>query len=1041
LKTVNYQFIHILLFFAFGIHWLQGQVAPSEGLHDNTPRVFVLKGATIIPEPGKILPTGEIVIRDGLIESVGEVAKIPQDAFEIDLTGKTIYAGFIESYLVRREKTGPEQKQASYGAGKNQESRAMEGKTVTESWNPRIRPDFSALYLFKPEESEKKSLRALGFTTAHLIPESGIFKGRSTLIHLGDWSPKSVINEKGPTQILAFEYGGSGDRSYPNSLLGCIALIRQTFIDTEWYKESWKTYYRYPDNNEQPEVDRALEALGDFLNQKGIICFEVSDELDALRAGKIAREFDLDFWIRGNGYEYRRLLEIGDLKTFVILPLNFPGKPDIETWESTLQYTHAQLRHWDQAPDNPQRLKLADIPFALTSSELKNRSLFRNNLTRSIQRGFSEEDALASLTTIPAKYLGMENTLGTIEEGKIANLVVTDGNYFEKNTNVLELWIQGKRYSLIIEPVEDIRGKWVFHWEFEETTRRDTLNISGKKVNPIGKLIADSIETDLKSFNFFYNNTISFLVEGEPFDLPGIVQFSGTAKRKSIEGQGRIPNGQPFHWFAQLISPFEPPEKDNESTKQEQPSELLPYFPEGAFGFESLPDLPSIILVKNATIWTMGPDGILKDSDLLVKRGKIWKTGKNLSISGSIEDAVIIDAKGKHITPGIIDAHSHSASAAVNEGTQAVTAEVRMEDVLDSDDINIYRELAGGLTIANILHGSANPIGGQNAVIKLRWGSTPDEMLYKAATKGIKFALGENVKQSNWGESSSTRYPQTRMGVEQIIRDAFTAAIDYQREWNNFRSRKTQSLKKIPPRRDLEFETLIEILEGERKIHCHAYRQDEILMLIRVAEDFGFQIGVFQHVLEGYKIAEAIQKHGAGASAFTDWWAYKFEVFDAIPYNGVLMQKVGVLTTYNSDSSELARRLNTEAAKAMKYGGLSEEEALKFVTINSATQLGIDKWVGSLEVDKDADFVIWSGNPLSTYSVCEQTWIDGKKYFDIVRDSQMRKEMEDERNRLNQKILSFEENSIVEKMKGESSKYSPGHPYSCLDGVVRITEE
>lgn len=1024
--------------FVWGGGWLPGQTEPTEGLHENTPRVFFLKGATIVPEPGKIIENGEIVIRNGLLESVGKVAKLPEDAFQIDLAGKTVYAGFIESYMVREE---PGARSQEARTTSREPGTRKEEKTVTASWSAKIRSDRWVLTGYEPDEKELKVLRELGFTVAHLVPRSGIFRGKSALLHLGNWSSKSVIEQSRPVQALAFETGGWGTREYPNSLLGCIALIRQTFLDARWYLQAWQTYERFPHDNEPPEVDHALEALGNHLENGGVVCFEVVDDVAALRAGKIAAEFDFPLWLRGSGYEYRRLKEISDLGAFVILPVNFPGKPDVQTWESALQLTSGQLRHWDQAPDNPQRLKNKDIAFALSSSELKDRSTFKKNLLRSIERGFSKDDALASMTTIPARQLGVAEILGTVEEGKIANLVVTDGDYFDEKSDVAEVWIQGDRYPLVFEPTDDFRGTWSLRWELGETTRIDTLDVSGKKSKPKGKLLVDTLEIPLKSVEFQENNAVSFLFQGDSLDLPGIVRFSGSIKGTFAEGQGRTPGGAIIHWFAQQIAPFQEPKGDNKRTEPEKPSVLTPRFPEGAFGFESMPEQPPLVLVKNATIWTSGPQGILEESDLLVKRGKIWKIGKNLSISENIKDAVVMDARGKHVTPGLIDAHSHSAASSINEGTQAVTAEVRIEDVVNSNDINIYRELAGGLTIANILHGSANPIGGQNAVIKLRWGSPPEALLLKKAPKGIKFALGENVKQSNWGDQFSSRYPQTRMGVEQILRDAFSAARDYQRKWDDHRGRKAHTLKKIAPRRDLELDALVEILEGERFVHCHSYRQDEILMFLRVAEDFGFRIAAFQHVLEGYKIAEALRKHGAGASTFTDWWAYKFEVIDAIPFNGSLMHKVGVVTSYNSDSSELARRLNTEAAKAVKYGGLSPEEALNFVTINPAVQLGIDRWVGSLEEGKDADFVIWSGDPLSTYSVCEQTWIDGAMFFNLVTDRQMRKDVDEERARLIQKILAFEEESDGEKMKAQGSYRPPTHPGSCLEGVVEMVEE
>ena len=334
--------------------------------------------------------------------------------------------------------------------------------------------------------------------------------------------------------------------------------------------------------------------------------------------------------------------------------------------------------------------------------------------------------------------------------------------------------------------------------------------------------------------------------------------------------------------------------------------------------------------------------------------------------------------------------------------------------------------------MANILHGSANTIGGQNAVIKLRWGATPEKLLYKNAMPGIKFALGENVKQSNWGDGHTTRYPQTRMGVEQILRDAFTSAVEYQKEWDDYGNNKNKWKKKIPPRRDLELDALVEILEGKRQIHCHSYRQDEILMLTRVAEDFGFTIGTFQHVLEGYKIADRLKEHGAHASTFSDWWAYKYEVIDAIPYNGALMTEVGVTVSFNSDSQELARRMNTEAAKGVKYGGLSEVEALKLVTLNPAIQLGIDQWVGSLEIGKDADFVIWSDHPLSTAAICEQTWIDGIQYFSLEKDKQIQKRDKELRKKLINKILSQKDNEKKEEWKHHEEE-SPEY-YHCQEG-------
>lgn len=404
------------------------------------------------------------------------------------------------------------------------------------------------------------------------------------------------------------------------------------------------------------------------------------------------------------------------------------------------------------------------------------------------------------------------------------------------------------------------------------------------------------------------------------------------------------------------------------------------------------PEQPAVLLVRGATVWTSGPQGTLEGADLLVRQGKIVAVGVDLDAPA---DALVVNAEGKHVTAGLIDCHSHTAIVGdVNEATNTITAEVRIQDVVNSETVNLYRQLAGGLTAANLLHGSANAIGGQNCVIKLRYGADPEGLKLEGAKPGIKFALGENPKRVNWGDNKDQHYPKTRSGVEQLIRERFLAAEDYRAAWNAWRA---AGSKGIPPRRDLQLETVVEILEGKRLVHSHSYRADEILMLIRLAEEFGFRVGTFQHVLEGYKVADEIAAHGAGASCFSDWWAYKFEVYDAIPYAGALMWDRGAVVSFNSDSSELARRMNLEAAKAAKYGGVPEEEALKFVTLNAAIQLAVDDRIGSLEPGKDADFVIWSGHPLSSYTICEQTWVDGRKYFDRKDDLAARKALAEER--------------------------------------------
>jgi len=404
-------------------------------------------------------------------------------------------------------------------------------------------------------------------------------------------------------------------------------------------------------------------------------------------------------------------------------------------------------------------------------------------------------------------------------------------------------------------------------------------------------------------------------------------------------------------------------------------------------------------LIRNATVLTV-TRGTLLNTDLLIRNGRIANLGKNLSASA---DARVVDGTGKYILPGIVDCHSHSMLDSINEGTLSVTSMARTRDVLNPTDVDLYRALAGGVTTLHLLHGSANAIGGLNTVVKIKYGRAIEEFLFPGAMPGIKFALGENPKRSNSPSlPAQRRYPNTRMGVAEVIREAFTRARDYKKAWDEYRAASRSEKNLIPPRRDLQLEPLVEVLEGKRYVHAHCYRADEILMLIGLAEEFGFKVRTFQHVLEGYKVAREIAQHGAGGSLFSDLWGYKIEAYDAIPFAAAIMTRAGVVVSINSDSDERARRLNIEAAKAMRYGELSEEEALKLVTLNPAIQLGIDHKVGSVEVGKDADLAIWTGHPLSVYSRVDLTFVDGEIFFDRQEDLARRAQLEKERAQLEQ---------------------------------------
>ncbi|HWA99015.1 MAG TPA: amidohydrolase family protein, partial [Pirellulales bacterium] len=810
---------------------------------------------------------------------------------------------------------------------------------------------------------------------------------------------------------------------------------------------------------------------------------DTADTLYFFRASQVANEFKLKAVVRGSGEEYQRVEAVKATKLPVIVPVNFPKAPNVRLPEAALSVALERLMHWDIAPENPARLEKAGVKLSLTSYGLTSPDAFLAGVRQAVAHGLPAEAALRALTVTPAEFAGVSEQLGTLQVGKLAHLVVTDGDVFEPKTKVIETWIDGRRYPVAPMPTIDPRGTWelqIAHDDGGSETVR--LEISGEPAKLSGTVRRGQKETKATHVSLGASQ-LNLSLPGKAVGWKGVVQISGTIiggdlpQTASGQGASTVPtllgtvlwaDGKQSNVAARRTAlpkrkdehssqstqaddgatddrakskkpqagsePSKPGDPDNPETTFNKPEDQPPggserlttdedsatkksleskrptralypvNYPLGEFGIEQQPEQPKAVVFRGATVWTCADAGQLDKADVLVEAGKIKAVGKHLSAP---KDAVVIDARGKHLTPGIIDCHSHIATdGGVNEASQSITAEVRIGDFIDPYDINIYRQLAGGVTAANILHGSANTIGGQNQVIRFRWGALPAEVKFAEAPPGIKFALGENVKQSNWPGVAHTRYPQSRMGVEELIRDAFRAAQEYreaQRAW--LKQSKQKQPATLPPRRDLELEALVEVIEGKRLIHCHSYRQDEILSTMRVCEEFNVRIATFQHILEGYKVADAMARHGVGGSSFSDWWAYKFEVYDAIPYNGAILHKAGVVVSFNSDDAELARRLNLEAAKAVKYGGVPPAEALKFVTLNAAKQLGIDRQVGSIEPGKDADLALWSGSPLSTLARCEQTWIEGRRYFDRDEDAARRRQILERRAALVQRIL------------------------------------
>ncbi|WP_457392327.1 amidohydrolase family protein [Roseateles sp. P5_E1] len=940
---------------------------PSEipqGLRDATPRWHALTGARLVLAPGQIVENGTLVMKDAVIVAVGANVKPPAGARVWALQGRTVYAGFIDAA-------------SSVGQSRMETSKAK-GLTPGQRW---VRSEFHQATALEIKPEDVRAAREQGFTTALSLPPVGaVFRGQSALISLRDGTDaRSLVLAAEVAQHLAHEYttfdfesgARPGNLSYPTSLMGSIALERQTLLNARWAAGPAPA-------GERREFNASLGALAPALSGKQPIVHEVLDEEDLLRVARLRDEFGLKLIAQGTGHEYRKAAQLKALGLPLLLPLAFPAAPEVEQPESALDVPLHQLQHWERAPGNAAALQAAGVEFAISTQGLKDvRKEFWPRLRQAVQHGLTPEAALAALTTTPAKLLSQPR-LGRLAPGQLAHVIVASGDLFINEQAEVEIaFVDGQPLPTEAWERFDARGRWTVKaaggaeqtWQIAGTRAKPTLQVDGKtcELQQRGRelLLRWPCEVGAKE---------SLRLEG---------------RGPSMAGAMTLADGRSQPWTATRIVPYQPP-----VAQVVAPPPLSPAtFPAGVFGRTAPPERPAVVLVRNATVWTSAAAGNLEATDLLARDGRIAAIGKGLAAPAG---AVVIDAAGKHLTPGLIDAHSHTAiNRGTNEFAHSVTAEVRVGDVVDATDISLYRQLAGGVTSANLLHGSANAIGGQNQVIKLRWGLDAEGLKFEGARPGIKFALGENVKRANFPPNDGDpRYPTTRMGVEQVMRDAFLAAQAYRER------------RKADPntRRDLQMDTLVELLERKRVIHIHSYRADEILMFVALAKDFGLEVATFQHVLEAYKVAPEIAALGAGASGFSDWWGYKVEVQDAIPYSGAMTQKAGVLTSFNSDSDELARRLNTEAAKALRYGGkawgMSEAEALKFVTINSAKQLRIDRRVGSLEVGKDADFVIWSASPLSSAARAEQTWIDGRRYFDRGEDTQLRERDSAERARL-----------------------------------------
>ena len=940
---------------------------------------YAFTNASIVKDAANVLQNAILIIRKGKIEGVGNNLSIPKDAVVIDCKGKYIYPAFIDIYSDYGIPAAERQQTTAGGAAAFFRIQQITSNTKgAYGWNQSIKPETEAYRMFSADDTKAKALRDIGFGAVLTHQKDGIARGTGAFVTLAAQPDNFVLIKDKASAHYSFNKGTS-NQSYPSSLMGVIALLRQTYLDAQWYKS----------NPVSEGVNLSLKNWNE--NQTLPQIFEANDKWNDLRADKIGDEFGIQYIIKGGGNEYQRMKEMAETKASFILSLNYPAAIDADDPNDLRFVGLDDLKHWELAPSNPAAFEKAGINFCLTTADLSNPTEFMANLRKAMEYGLTEQKALDALTKAPATLLGLYDKIGSLDAGKIANFIITSGPVFAEKTVVLQNWTQGIKNVVKEENWYDVKG--IYNLVTNTIGGASAFSLELKDAG-----VASFISKDTLTGKYSYDGKMVKLsyTEGRGPNAKETI-LSGIASGNIWNGRGSDAQGNSFTWTATFDKKTEI-KADSAKTKQPLVLGKVTY-PFLSNGWEQMPKRENI-LFKNTTVWTSENTGKLENTDVLVKDGKIAAVGKNITDA----TAIIIDGTGKHLTAGIIDEHSHIAAASINEGGQSVTSEVRIGDNLNPDDMNIYRQLSGGVTTSHILHGSANTIGGQTQLIKLRWGANDQDLKFAGADGFIKFALGENVKRSS-ATQGNTRFPDSRMGVEQLFMDAFQRAADYQKAWKAAdENNKQKGATPLVVRRDLELDALVEIMSKKRYITCHSYVQSEINAAMKVGDKFGFTFNTFTHILEGYKVADKMKAHGASVSTFSDWWNYKMEVVDAIPYNAYIMHQVGLNVAINSDDAEMARRLNQEAAKSIKYGGMSEEEALKMVTINPAKMLHVDSKVGSIKVGKDADLVIWSDNPLSVYAKAEKTVVDGIIYFDREKDAAMRIQNKNEKARLIQKL-------------------------------------
>lgn len=926
--------------------------------------VYAVKNITLYQDYRTKVDNAVLVFQEGKVVASGKVS-IPKNAVVIDGRGAFVYPSFIDPYAnIGVEKA----KRNDYNPG----STYLPTDATSAAYNDAVKADTRAVSSFTNQSKDFQDYLKQGFGAALSFNEDGIVRGSAVLITLGEGISSEKVIKEDAGLMLSFSKGSSR-QAYPSSLVGSVALLRQLYLDADWYAKSG--YLENKNTN--------LEAFNRYRKLPTII--ETSEKWDVLRADAIGDEAATQFVFVGSGTEYQRAKEMKATNGTFILPLEYPKPFQSQDLMNVEDLDVADLKHWELAPYNAVYLAKEKVPFALTMSRLKDKNIFLDRIRDLHKKGLSKEEILQSLTEKPAQILQV-SSLGNLNKGSMANFIIVSDDLFTKESVIYENWVSGKQNIITRMPDTDVRGDY----QVQVNNQTYDLKIKGKITKPEAEIIQNDKKGKAKLAVADYKMALDLKLPNDTVQNYRLMLPLTDYKNRTTVATDK--DGRSVPLTISFVKAFEPEAKKEEKSKNDEPGKI--WYPFSAFGAEVLPTQQDY-LIKNATVWTNSAKGIIINADVKVSKGKIVQVGTGLSAGNT----TVIDGSNLHLTSGIIDEHTHIGLArGVNEAGTNNSGEVRMSDAIDPDDVNFYRQLAGGVTAAQQLHGSANPVGGQSSMVKFKWGEDPKDMLFPGAKPYIKFALGENVKQSNWGNNPN-RFPQSRGGVEQAFDFWFTRALEYEKEKStnkNFR-------------KDLRLETMLEILKSNRFITCHSYVQSEINMLMDVADRFDFRVQTFTHILEGYKVADKMKKHGANASTFSDWWAYKEEVREAIPYNAALLLQAGVNVAINSDDAEMARRLNQEAGKAVKYGNVPQEEAWKMVTLNPAKMLQIDHKVGSIEPGKDADLVLWTDNPLSIYATVDKTFVDGILYFDAAQQQRKDQMVKDEKNRIIQKMLFSED--------------------------------